>query len=358
MAGHIRWVPRWWWKGAVATALAVAYQCATAQSLSITPLLGSVMFSKQTDAGAIQDTIVDAQFGNAAAYGDAFQWTRVDPSLGSIKYLTHINTQENGVPTLEAAGQVYSDALSAMAYRFSNEGAVPVTLPTGAIQFSLTSTSGALRLPSTESVPRDSMVSLMHSEGLFFVFGHEVPNAEMDAYTQALLNDRDVIKVTHLAMGATTNAHVFEGNEQAWIRDEATYAENVYVLDDIEFIPFGRLSVGAVERGVSLNMSLASNAPISIAPGTSRIFMVMAGSTVSIYTEGQASASNFPYVFKDATHSATLALQLPADVALTGEVPQWVSAVPEAPSVPMALAGLLGVVAMRRWQRWRRVDCR
>jgi len=317
-----------------------------AEVLSITPLVSEVDTSLQLNSGAIRHASKVDTGHETVAYGDDFHWSSTSAQLGSIKYLAHINTDMNGTPTLEAAGQVYSSTDGMLGYRFSNQGATPLTLPAGSIEWTLSSNSGVLRLPSTRDIPSAATARLSHSEGISFGFSSEIANADMDAGQVAFT-------ITHRAQGTTSNLYAYSGSKQAWVQDEAVYSENQYFPDEPQYIPIGKLSVGSVERGISLEMSLTSTEAISISPGTSRVFFVMAGSSVTILPEAIADESNFPYVFKDASHSARLGLILPAGISVQGtEALPWViTQVPEPTSSALLLVGLAVLSIVRRQAR-------
>ena len=347
----------------LATLLAVSSTWAGAQSLSITGLGAEVQVSTNSDADL--DGIVFTRGTETVANEDQFQWASAGLQAGTVKYLTHVNTTQSGAPILEASGAINSGASGAVFYRFSNEGSSPVTLPAGALQWSLSSVSGSYRPPPTEGLDAFifSMTSFMHQEYLLFGFDHEVANDSFDAYLDALVATGGSVAPTHLAMGVAMNSVVTVTSAvkpipQDLVQDSMVFIEDPHQPEDIDFAQIGALNVAANERGVALEMSLVTDQAVTIAPGTSRLFFALSGSAVHIQPDENSTSELFPYVFKDGSHSATLSLTLPDGITLIGDQPSWVTAVPEAPTVPMALAGLLGVGGVRVMRRWRRTSLR
>lgn len=320
---------------------------AAAQTLSITPLAAVLDTSLQIDSGTILDSSIKSLSDEPAQYSNDYQWSSANAHTGAFKYINHVNTSVGGVPSLEARGDVYASTTAGMAYRFSNEGTTTLTLPAGSIRITLSSSSGAYRLPSTQNVPDGAYATQEQNDVISFGFGKETKNVDMDEFVRSWVAGELDLSITHMALAHINDLRKYSGAEQGWIQDEVLFAENKYPFGD-DFIPIGEQTVVSFERGVSLEMLLTNDQPIEISPGTSRPFFVLAGSSVRMLTAADASESNFPYVFKDGSHSADLSLQLPAGITLVGAPLSWVATVPE-PNAPAAvLAGLLVLSAGTR----------
>ena len=333
---------------AFATLLATLWTFTTtsagAQTLSITGLGAEVKVSTNSDADL--DGIVFTRGTETVANEDQFQWASAGLEAGTVKYLTHVNTTTAGVPLLEAGGGITSGASGGLFYRFSNEGSAPITLPAGALQWSLSSMSGSYRPPAMDGHEPFSMTNFIHQEYLLFGFDQEVANDGFDAYLDALVASGGSVQPTHLALGVAMNS-VSYFSPLGVVQDGMVFIEDPHPPEDIDFDQIGALNVMANVRGVALDMSLVNDQAVTIAPGTSRLFAAISGSGVLIQPDENSTSELFSYVFKDGSHSATLALNLPEGITLVGEQPSWVSAVPEASSVGMALAGALGVLGAR-----------
>ena len=339
----------------LASLLAVSSTWAGAQSLSITGLGAEVQVSTNSDADL--DGIVFTRGTETVTNEDQFQWASAGLQAGTVKYLTHVNTTQSGTPILETSGAINSGAAGAVFYRFSNEGSTPITLPAGALQWSLSSVSGSYRPPAMDGQEPFSMTNFIHQEYLLFGFDHEVANDSFDAYLDALVATGGSVQPTHLALGVAMNSVTYF-SPLGVIQDGMVFIGDPHQPEDIDFDQIGALNVTSNERGVALNMSLVNDQAVTIAPGTSRLFAAISGSRVLIQPDENSTSDLFSYVFKDGSHSATLSLNLPDGVSLVGDRPSWVTAVPEAPTVPMALAGLLGVGGVRVMRRWRRTSLR
>lgn len=324
--------------------LALTTTWAGAQTLSITGLGAEVKVSTNSDADL--DGIVFTRGTETVANEDQFQWASAGLQAGTVKYLTHVNTTQSGAPILESSGAINSGAAGAVFYRFSNEGSTPITLPAGALQWSLSSVSGSYRPPAMDGQEPFSMTNFIHQEYLAFGFDHEVANDSFDAYLDTLVANGGSVQPTHLALGVAMNSVTYF-SPLGVIQDGMVFIEDPHKPEDVDFDQIGALNVTTNVRGVTLDMSLVSDQAVTIAPGTSRLFAAISGSGVLIQPDENSTSELFSYVFKDSSHSATLSLTLPEGITLVGEQPSWVSAVPEASSVGMALAGALGVLGAR-----------
>lgn len=324
------------------TLMALTTSWAGAQTLSIQPLGAEVLADDQAGAtSGIPEGIVFTRGTNTVTDSDALHGVSAGIEAGTVKYLTHVNTTEAGTPTLEVAGAISSGASGALIYRFSNEGSTTITLPGGALQWALSSGKGAYRLPATAGAGAWDVAQFTHQEFLAFGFDQEVANDHFDAYLDNLVATQGSVNPTHLALGVVTDFAFFTGVNQQWLVDESRVIEDPHNPAEIDFAQIGSLQVNTLERGVSLDMILRSDEAVTIAPGTSRIFFALAGAYVSITPIADADDTHFPYVFKDASHSANLSLTLPEGISVVGGQPSWVSAVPEPGTLPLALAGAL-----------------
>lgn len=333
----------------LAMALSLSPLAANAEVLGITPI-GADAYSHGFQESGFELIQVTRNTSRVFAESDA-QWISADIGTGAIKYVTHVNNTPSGVPILETAHSISTTASGGLAYQFSNLGSTTLTLPAGSIQVTLSSQSGIRRLPSTSALSPLGEIFAFHAEGILFGFGEEITNTGFADHVNQLIATQTPSTLTLVASGTMNELTRYSSAQQAWTQDES------FIVDDasqgqigIELKP-GEVRMGEVTRSVidhteSLSMTLSNALDISIAPGTSRIFEVEVWSWVYIWPGGEVTESNFPHLFKDASHSANLALILPPGITLGGDLPSWVTAVPEAGTLPMALVGALGVLSM------------
>jgi hypothetical protein len=190
---------------------------------------------------------------------------------------------------------------------------------------------------------------VVRAEGALFGFGEEIANAAFAEHVDQLVATQAPATLTLVASGAMNEVARYSSGLQTWTQDES------FIVDDasrgdigVEVKPgeirMGDVTQSAIEHTASLSMTLSNALDITLAPGTSRIFEVEVGSWLLIQTGGEVTEAHFPYVFKDASHSANLSLTLPQGISLVGGQPSWVSTVPEPGTLPLTLAGALCMV--------------
>jgi hypothetical protein len=333
----------------LAIAFALNPLAVNAEVLSITPI-GADAYSHGFQESGYELIQVTRNTSTVLAEGGA-QWISADIGTGAIKYVTHVNTTPSGVPVLESTGRISTSAAGGLAYQFSNLGSTTLTLPAGSMQLTLSSQSGSRRLPSTLALNATGDILAFHAEGMLFGFGEEIANAGFSDHVNHLIATQTPNTLTLVASGAMNELARYSSAQQAWTQDES------FIVDDasqghvgVELKPgeirMGEVTSSAIDHTVSLSMTLSNALDITIAPGTSRIFEAEVSSWLYIQPSGEATEANFPHLFKDASHSANLALKLPIGISVVGDQPSWVTAVPEAGTLPMALAGVLGVLGV------------
>lgn len=339
-------------------AIALSPTAVNADVLSITPI-GADAYSLGLSANGYQDLLLTHNTSTVLAESDA-QWISADIGTGVIKYVTHVNTTPSGVPVLETTGNINTHAEGGLFYQFSNLGDTTLTLPKGSVQLTLSSQSGSRRLPSPNAVYVSGEIMAFHAEGMMFGLTAEVANGDFAGYVDNLVATKTMPKLALLASGAMNEIARYSPASQASTQDDS------FIVDDasqglvgVELKPgevhMGEVTNSAIEHTVSLSLTLSNALDITIAPGTSRLFGAHVESLAWIFPNGVSNEANFPFLFKDASHSAKLGLLLPASITVQGaEALPWViTQVPEPTSRALLLGGLMTLLLMR-WQGRRR----
>jgi hypothetical protein len=339
-------------------AIALSPMTVNAEVLSITPI-GADAYSRGLFANGYQDLLLTHNTSTVLADSDA-QWISVDIGTGTIKYVIHVNTTPSGVPLLETAGNINTQAKGGLFYQLSNVGNTTLTLPKGSVQLSLSSQSGIRRLPSTNAGYVSGEIMAFHAEGMMFGLTKEVANGDFAGYVDSLVANKTMPELALLASGAMNEMARYAPASQASTQDDS------FIVDDasqglvgVELKPgevhMGEVTNSAIEHAISLSLTLSNALDITIAPGTSRLFGAQVESLAWIFPNGQSNETDFPFLFKDASHSAKLGLLLPESITVQGaEALPWViTQVPE-PTSPALLLGGLTTLLWMRWQGRRR----